>query len=144
MLFRSSIATSPQRTMAALDSFSDPLILLAGGREKHLPLEALARLILAKVKAIVLFGEAAPILEQAIVQAQSERSARDLAIYRSSDLSEAVSTAAEMAEGGDVVLLSPACTSFDMYRDFAERGDHFKALVRELKNSQKRAATTER
>ncbi len=139
-----SIATSPQRTMAALDSFSDPLILLAGGREKHLPLEALARLILAKVKAIVLFGEAAPLLEQAIVQAQSERSARDLAIYRSSDLSEAVSTAAEMAEGGDVVLLSPGCTSFDMYRDFAERGDHFKALVRELKNSQKRVATTER
>ena len=139
-----SMATSPQRTMAALDSFSDPLILLAGGREKHLPLEALARLILAKVKAIVLFGEAAPLLEQAIVQAQSERSARDLAIYRSSDLSEAVSTAAEMAEGGDVVLLSPGCTSFDMYRDFAERGDHFKALVRELKNSQKRVATTER
>ena len=139
-----SIATSPQRTMAALDSFSDPLILLAGGREKHLPLEALARLILAKVKAIILFGEAAPLLEQAIVEAQSERSARDLATYRSSDLSEAVSTAAEIAEGGDVVLLSPACTSFDMYRDFAERGDHFKALVRELKNSQKRAATTER
>jgi UDP-N-acetylmuramoylalanine--D-glutamate ligase len=49
-----------------------------------------------------------------------------------------------MAEGGDVVLLSPGCTSFDMYRDFAERGDHFKALVRELKNSQKRVATTER
>jgi UDP-N-acetylmuramoylalanine--D-glutamate ligase len=133
-----SIATSPQRTAAALDSFADPLILLAGGREKHLPLETLADLILSKVKVLILFGEAAPLLEQAVLQAQSRRRGQALPTHRSSDLSEAVRIAATTAESGDVVLLAPACTSFDMYRDFAERGDHFKSLVRDLEGSQPR------
>ena len=133
-----SIATSPQRTAAALDSFADPLVLLAGGREKHLPLETLADLILSKVKVLILFGEAAPLLEQAVLQAQSKRRGQALPIHRSSDLGEAVRVAATAAESGDVVLLAPACTSFDMYRDFAERGDHFKSLVRDLKDSQPR------
>jgi UDP-N-acetylmuramoylalanine--D-glutamate ligase len=127
-----SIATSPQRTMAALDSFTDPLILLAGGREKHLPLEALAELILNKVKVLILFGEAAPLLEQAVLRAQSARPGRSLPIHQASGLGDAVRIAASAARSGDVVLLAPACTSFDMYRDFAERGDHFQALVRTL------------
>jgi UDP-N-acetylmuramoylalanine--D-glutamate ligase len=139
-----SIATSPQRTVAALNSFLDPVILLAGGREKHLPLEALARLVLTKVKALVLFGEAAPLLEQAVAEAQDEGTGRELPIYRSSDLSEAVHKAAQIAEDGDIVLLSPACTSFDMYRDFAARGDHFKSLVRELDDSRQRMPANKR
>jgi UDP-N-acetylmuramoylalanine--D-glutamate ligase len=139
-----SIATSPQRTMAALESFSDPIVLLAGGREKHLPLEALGQLILEKVKAIVLFGEAAPLLERAISHAQDGQTASSLAVHRSSGLQEAVNTAFEIAEAGDIVLLSPACTSYDMYGDFAERGDHFKVLVRELSKSQKRVDSSER
>jgi UDP-N-acetylmuramoylalanine--D-glutamate ligase len=139
-----SIATSPQRTVAALNSFSDPVILLAGGREKHLPLEALARLILTKVKVLVLFGEAAPLLEQAVAEVQDEDAGQALPIYRSSDLSEAVDKAAQIAVEGDIVLLSPACTSFDMYRDFAARGDHFKSLVRALNDSRPRMAANER
>jgi UDP-N-acetylmuramoylalanine--D-glutamate ligase len=128
-----SIATSPQRTIAALNSFTDPIILLAGGREKHLPLDTLAERILQTVKALVLFGEAAPLLEQAVVEKEpGER----LLLFRASDLAEAVQTAAHVAQPGDVVLLSPACTSYDSYRDFAERGDHFKSLVRDLKKSQ--------
>jgi UDP-N-acetylmuramoylalanine--D-glutamate ligase len=131
-----SIATSPQRTIAALNSFTEPIILLAGGREKHLPLERLAEDILKKVRALVLFGEAASLLEQAVAERQAGHPGPSLELYRSSDLAEAVQIAARVAEPGDVVLLSPACTSFDMYRDFAARGDHFKSLVRELERSQ--------
>jgi UDP-N-acetylmuramoylalanine--D-glutamate ligase len=130
-----SIATSPQRTIAALNSFAEPIILLAGGREKHLPLEELAQLILTKVKALVLFGEAGPLLEQAVLEADRSPRGRQLPIYHSSDMREAVLTAAQLTDEGEVVLLSPACTSFDMYKDFAERGAHFQSLVRELKNS---------
>ena len=133
-----SIATSPDRTMAALDSFVEPVILLAGGREKHLPLEGLAEFIAEKVKSLILFGEAAPLLEQAVLEAHREDTGDRVPIYRSSDLIEAVQIAARISQVGDIVLLSPACTSFDMYRDFAERGDHFKALVHELRNSQER------
>ncbi len=139
-----SIATSPQRTMAALDSFADPLILLAGGREKHLPLEELAELILSKVKVLILFGEAAPLLKQAVLRAQSGRTGRSLPIHQAFDLGDAVRIAATAAQSGDVVLLAPACTSFDMYRDFAERGDHFQALVRTLELSQQRESAGER
>lgn len=130
-----SIATSPQRVVAALNSFSEPIILLAGGREKHLPLGELTQLIVKKAKFLVLFGEAAPMLEEAVTDVLRDKGATDLPIIRSSDLAQAVRTAHRMSEAGDVVLLSPAFTSFDMYRDFAERGDHFKALVRELRNS---------
>jgi len=131
-----SIATSPQRTMAALNSFPDPVILLAGGREKHLPLESLAEAILQKAKALVLFGEAASLLEQAVADKRSQHADARLRVNRASDLAQAVRTAARIAEPGDVVLLSPACTSFDMYRDFAERGEHFKSLVRGLECSE--------
>lgn len=136
--YNDSIATSPDRAMAALNSFVEPIILLAGGREKHLPLEGLAKLILRRVKSLVLFGEAAPLLEQAIVEAQSEESGHEVPIYHSSNLIEAVQIAFRISQTGDIVLLSPACTSFDMYRDFAERGDHFKALVRGLRSSRER------
>lgn len=131
-----SIATSPQRTMAALNSFPDPVILLAGGREKHLPLESLAEAILQKAKALVLFGEAASLLEQAVADKRSQHADARLRVNRASDLAQAVRTAARIAEPGDVVLLSPSCTSFDMYRDFAERGEHFKSLVRGLECSE--------
>jgi UDP-N-acetylmuramoylalanine--D-glutamate ligase len=131
-----SIATSPQRTMAALRSFPDPVILLAGGREKHLPLGSLAEAILHKAKALVLFGEAAPLLEQAVADKQGQAAGTALQVERASDLTQAVQTAARIAEPGDVVLLSPACASFDMYRDFAERGEHFKSLVHDLGSSE--------
>jgi UDP-N-acetylmuramoylalanine--D-glutamate ligase len=130
-----SIATSPQRTIAALNSFTEPIILLAGGREKHLPLEELSQPILTKVKALVLFGEAAPLLEQAVREANRAPQARRLPIYHSADMREAVLAASQLADEGDVVLLSPAFTSFDMYKDFAERGAHFQSLVRELRDS---------
>jgi UDP-N-acetylmuramoylalanine--D-glutamate ligase len=128
-----SIATSPQRAVAALNSFSEPIILLAGGREKHLPLGELAELIVEKARSLILFGQAAPVLEEAVANVLQVRRKTDLPMFRSSDLAQAVQTAHRISEAGDVVLLSPAFTSFDLYQDFAERGDHFKALVHELR-----------
>ncbi len=133
--YNDSIATSPARTIAALNSFVEPIVLLAGGREKHLPLASLARLIVSKTRSLILFGEAAPLLERAVLEALSKGNGVSIPIQRTSSLAEAVRTAAHVCQAGDVVLLSPACTSFDMYRDFAERGEHFKSLVRELRNS---------
>jgi len=98
-----------------------------------LTLLQLAELIVEKAKSLILFGQAAPVLEEAVVDVLRDKGEVDLSIFRSSDLAQAVQTARRISEAGDVVLLSPAFTSFDLYRDFAERGDHFKALVRELR-----------
>ncbi len=136
--YNDSIATSPERTVAALRSFEEPIVLLAGGRDKHLPWEEMAQLTLRKVRHLVLFGEAAPIIERAIHDAaqqccaQSTMPHAQLAVHRCSTLEEAVEVAARNAQPGDVVLLAPGGTSFDAFRDFAERGQRFRELVKAL------------
>ncbi|TEU12110.1 MAG: UDP-N-acetylmuramoyl-L-alanine--D-glutamate ligase [Anaerolineales bacterium] len=130
--YNDSIATSPERTVAALHSFEEPIVLLAGGRDKHLPWEEMAQLTLRKVRHLVLFGEARPIIEKAIHDAQRTMRSAQLAIHRCSTLEEAVEIAAENAQPGDVVLLAPGGTSFDAFRDFAERGERFRELVEAL------------
>jgi UDP-N-acetylmuramoylalanine--D-glutamate ligase len=133
-----SIATSPRRAMAALESFEEPIVLLAGGRYKNLPLEGLVRLIRHKVRHLILFGEAAPILEQAVQGTRNKEQGSlptyplSLVVHRCTTLEEAVVIAAGVARPGNVVLLSPACTSFDAFCDFAERGARFKELVNSL------------
>jgi len=130
--YNDSIATSPERTVAALRSFDQPIVLLAGGRDKHLPWDEMARLTLQKVRRLLLFGEAAPIIEKAIQVSSFEfRVSRDF-IHRCQTLDEAVETAARVAEPGDVVLLSPGGTSFDAFRDFVERGERYRELVKAL------------
>lgn len=130
--YNDSIATSPERLIAALRSFNEPVVLLAGGRDKHLPWEDTARLMLNKTRTIILFGEAAELIAREIEHIQSEivKSITSLRLCKTVD--EAVSLAAEAAQAGDVVLLSPGCTSFDAFRSFAERGQYFKELVRQL------------
>jgi len=127
--YNDSIATSPERTVAALRSFEEPIVLLAGGRDKHLPWEEMAQLTLRKVRHLVLFGEAAPIIERAIRNAQCTMLNAQLAMHRCDTLEEAVELAARNAQPGDVVLLAPGGTSFDAFRDFAERGERFRELV---------------
>ena len=132
-----SIATSPDRTLAALRAFQNDaghIILLAGGRDKHLPLDELAREIVARVKYLVLFGEMAPRIEAAVEQAmlQANGTSRHIPIRRCLTLEEAVAVAAEVSKRDDVVLLSPSGTSFDAFRDYEERGRRFKELVRRL------------
>ncbi len=130
--YNDSIATSPERTVAALRSFDQPIVLLAGGRDKHLPWDEMVRLTLEKVKHLVLFGEAAPIIERAVQEARDEMQDARCKMHKCTTLEEAVEVAAREARAGDVVLLSPGGTSFDAFRDFAERGEQFRKLVKAL------------
>jgi len=127
-----SIATSPERLTAALHSFSEPIVLLAGGRDKHLPWEDVARLMLHKVHDVILFGEATEIIARAIEHVRHEIVQSKLAVHRCSDMEEAVQLAVQITHPGDVVLLSPGCASFDAFRSFAERGEQFKEFVMQL------------
>lgn len=128
--YNDSIATTPERTIAALRSFDQPLVLLAGGRDKDLPWEGLAQLICQRVDHLVLFGEAAGKILRAVQAAWSGE--RPYSIEIASGLNGAVEAAALRAEPGDVVLLAPGGTSFDEFVDFEDRGNRFKAKVQEL------------
>jgi len=131
--YNDSIATSPERAVAALRSFEEPIVLLAGGRDKHLPWEEMAALVWRRVRHLVLFGEAAGLIEAAIERARP--SGQDVAlagVYHAGNLERSVEVAAGLARPGDVVLLSPGGTSFDAYADFVARGEHFRQLVRAL------------
>ncbi|MHB1354921.1 MAG: UDP-N-acetylmuramoyl-L-alanine--D-glutamate ligase [Anaerolineae bacterium] len=127
-----SIATSPERACAALRSFKDPLVLLAGGRDKHLPWDEWARLVLERVRVVIAFGEAVPIIERALSKAIGPHSHRCPELHAVATLEEAVSLAGLVAKQGEVVLLSPGGTSFDAFVDFEERGQRFRSLVAAL------------
>jgi UDP-N-acetylmuramoylalanine--D-glutamate ligase len=132
-----SIATTPERAVAALRSFDEPIVLLAGGRDKKLSWEEFARLVHERVKALILFGEAAPLIAEAVARSPASGQLR---VDSCHDLEEAVATAYHLATPGDVVLLSPGGTSFDAYRDFEERGRHFRRLVGQLPGETAREA----
>ncbi len=125
--YNDSIATSPERTVAALRSFGEPIILLAGGRDKHLPWQEMVSLTWDRVRHLVLFGEAAGLVQAAMQQTRPPAPVTQ--IHDARDLEGAVATAARLAQPGDVVLLSPGGTSFDAYPDFVARGEHFRQLV---------------
>jgi len=103
---------------------------MLGGRDKDLPWESLAELIQERVRQVVLFGEAAEIIEHAL--SQIPENLRHYSIQRCKGLKEAVFCVASLAKPGDVVLLSPGGTSFDEFRDFEERGERFHQWVQEL------------
>jgi UDP-N-acetylmuramoylalanine--D-glutamate ligase len=126
--YNDSIATAPERTIAAIRSFEEPIVLLLGGRDKKLPWESLADLIHQRVGHVILFGEAAGIIEAALGPASGVTRSQ----VRVQGLHEAVAAAATVATPGSVVLLSPGGTSFDEFIDFAERGERFKTWVQEL------------
>jgi UDP-N-acetylmuramoylalanine--D-glutamate ligase len=134
-----SIATAPERTVAALRSFDQPIVLLAGGRDKHLPWDEFAAVAhetcadgTRRVRHIVLFGEAAELIGTALARYEHDTGAQPVPTTPCEELSTAVTAAAQVAESGDVVLLAPGGTSFDAYEDFASRGRHFRALVEAL------------
>ena len=134
-----SIATSPERAIAGLRSFGrdgGTLILLAGGKDKNLPWETFAEEVLERVDFLIGFGQAGPmIVEKVQEQARYlQRRAPNSAV--TPRLDEAVGLAAQAAAPGTVVLLSPGGTSYDAYRDFEERGEHFRRLVRQLADGQ--------
>lgn len=128
--YNDSIATAPERAMAAVRAFNEPIVLLLGGRDKKLPWNSLAELIHQRVDHVVLFGEAASQISEAI--GGSRMGGRPYTISYCTGLEDAVLAAAKVAEAGDVVLLSPGGTSFDEFKDFAERGERFRAWVQAL------------
>jgi UDP-N-acetylmuramoylalanine--D-glutamate ligase len=133
-----SIATSPDRALAALRAFDGAsIILLAGGRDKGLPLDEMARAIIRRVRHLITFGESAPLLARAIADAQARLNGegRDLPITACDTLEEAVARAHALAAPGDIVLLSPSGTSFDAFKDFEARGERFRELVKGLQVS---------
>lgn len=128
-----SIATAPERTVAAIRSFDEPLVLLLGGRDKNLPWGECARLAqTSNVRCAVLFGEAAGMIEAALREAADAAGAQGIRVIRCADLPAAVAAAAQVAQPGDAVLLAPGGTSYDAYPDFAARGEHFRRLVEGL------------
>jgi UDP-N-acetylmuramoylalanine--D-glutamate ligase len=128
--YNDSIATAPERTMAAIRSFDEPIVLLLGGRDKNLPWEQLAELVHERVDHVVVFGEAAGKIEKALGTDKIAR--RPHSQTRVGSLREAVTEAERVAEPGDVVLLSPGGTSFDEFKDFEERGEKFRLWVQQL------------
>lgn len=127
--YNDSIATAPERSMAAIHAFDEPIVLMLGGRDKDLPWDEIAKLIHKRVNHVVLFGEATELIEKAVAGIGKERS---LDLRRAKNLKEAVAKAAEVARAGDIVLLSPGGTSYDEFKDFAERGEAFRKWVHEL------------
>jgi UDP-N-acetylmuramoylalanine--D-glutamate ligase len=128
--YNDSIATTPERTMAAIRSFKEPLVLLLGGRDKKLPWDELVDLIHERVKNVVLFGESAELIANNLGKVKHSR--YPLTIKRSDNLKNAVIIAAELVEKRDVIILSPGCTSFDEFHDFEERGQQFINSVKAL------------
>jgi UDP-N-acetylmuramoylalanine--D-glutamate ligase len=126
-----SIATAPERSIAALHAYDEPLVLVAGGRDKHLPMADWAKLIVKRVKHVILLGEMSDLVEAAIKDANP----RYGAITRAASMDEAVAQAARVARPGDVVLLSPGGTSYDMYNDFEERGRDFARAAADLRSA---------
>ena len=132
--YNDSIATAPERAMADIRSFNEPLVLLIGGRDKHLPWDEFAALARQQVAHLVLFGEMADLVEKALASAGKGA----YTLVKCASLREAVQAAARIVESsqpqpfGGAVLLSPGGTSYDEFRDFEERGDAFRKWVSEL------------
>lgn len=128
-----SIATAPERLVAALRSFDEPLILLLGGADKDLPWDEAVHLSLQKAETIILFGKEGKKQVRTIAERMFRlRGLKEPYLCIAEDLEDAVARASEIAEAGQVVLLSPGGTSYDAYNDFAERGEHFRQLVHNL------------
>lgn len=129
--YNDSIASSPSRTVAGLKCFDRKVILIAGGHDKNISFDPLARQVMCSVKRLVLSGET----QEKIKRAVEEMPGYDpelLPIEVIDDFKQAVMQAAASAKAGDIVILSPACSSFDKFKNFVERGNTFKKIVEEL------------
>ena len=124
--YNDSIASSPARTTAGLSSFNEKVILIAGGYDKKIPFDEFGEVINERVKKLVLVGLTSEKIEAAVKNASNFEG---LPIFRETDFEHAVKTARNCAESGDIVILSPACASFDLFKNFEERGNFFKKIV---------------
>ncbi len=127
--YNDSIGTSPASTIAGLNSFDENIILLAGGSDKGLDYKEVGETIAKKVRVLILTGPTSEKIEKAVKQALEEKS---IEIYYATNMKESVNLAKEIAKNGEIVLLSPASASFDLYKNFEDRGKQFKECVKAL------------
>ncbi|MCM8711421.1 UDP-N-acetylmuramoyl-L-alanine--D-glutamate ligase [Clostridium sp. SYSU_GA19001] len=130
--YNSSIASSPSRTLADIKVFDKPVILIAGGYDKHIPFEPLAEEGYPYIKKLILLGNTREKIKIAFQKVIEEKEL-NLPIIMADSFEDAVNKAKEEAEDKDVVLLAPACASFDMFANFEVRGNRFKEIVNNLK-----------
>lgn len=131
--YNDSIGSSPTRTIAGLVSFKNKVILIAGGYDKHLDYTDMGRYIVDHVKTLVLLGQTKEKIKTATLQEIERRGGNiDLPIIECTSLEEAVNKAYEVASEGDTVFFSPASASFDMFKNFEERGNKYKELVHSI------------
>jgi len=132
--YNDSIATTPQSAIASLEAFEQPVIIIAGGYDKKLPFNEFGEKIAERAKAAILIGETAQKIRCAILDARYSMSGRrEYRIEIVDSLEKAVDLAHKLAVPGDVVLLSPACASYDMFDNFEHRGHEFVSLVQHLR-----------
>lgn len=130
--YNDSIASSPTRvTKGILSLFDEKITLICGGYDKKIPFDSLADKVIDKVKILILMGQTADKIETAIKNSPKYKE-NNLKIIRVENMEQAVSSAYNLSGSGDIVSLSPACASFDLYKNFDERGKHFKFLVNAL------------
>lgn len=130
--YNDAIGTSPTRTVKGMLSlFDQKIILIAGGYDKHIPYDDMGKVVPETVKTLILFGATADKIEAATKAAPSYAQGNPV-IIRVESMEEAVKAARENASDGDIVAMSPASASFDMYKNFAEKGLHFKRIVNEM------------
>ena len=129
--YNDSKATTPDSAVTALEAFEEPIIIIAGGYDKNLPFDEFGKKIAEKAKAAILIGQTAPKIAEAIHNTQY--AIRNTSIEFANSLADAVTLANTIAVPGDVILLSPACASYDMFENYEQRGNEFTKLVNSLK-----------
>lgn len=125
--YNDSIASSPTRAIAGLNSFDKKVILIAGGSDKYISFDEFGKEVVKNVKHLVLLGQTSDKIQKSVEKNMKKDST--LSVQRVENLTQAIYNAREVAHKGDVVLLSPACASFDMFKNFEQRGDMFKEIV---------------
>ena len=128
--YNDSVSSSPTRTIAGLYSYDENIVLIAGGYDKHLDYTNIAKPILDKVTKLILMGDTKEKIYNAVTTSVMNP---NIEIYKCNTLQEVVDKAKEVAIPGEIVLFSPASASFDMFKNFADRGNQFKDLVNKLK-----------
>lgn len=129
--YNDSVSSSPTRTIAGLKSFDEEIVLIAGGYDKNLDYTPIAKPIIDNVKALILMGQTSGKIFEAVKE-ELEKQNKKLKIYMCNSLKETVNLAKKVAEPNQIVLFSPASASFDMFKNFADRGIQFKNLVNKL------------
>ena len=129
--YNDSASSSPTRTISGINAFKENIILIAGGYDKNLEYEPLAKPVVDKISTLILIGQTAEKIYD-VVKNESEKENKKINIYMCDTLEQTIEIAKKSAKKGDVVLFSPASASFDMFKNFADRGHKFKDLVNKI------------